>query len=344
MTIFIENASNSASNGTNTGDTFQRGIQNMSEKKMFPKTGISLFPSCSSADVCESVWYCTKDPLITVIGITATVFAITGCVANGLSVYRICTRKEHGSPTMTMITILSSSNSVSVIITYMPFLASFGHIADGVQSSLDFKIAAIISASAITISGFYVAQLSALRYLQLRYPLSSLKYITTKTVIFVSAIIFIVNLSICTSLQFSSGKIFPSTVPFADFKTRQIKKQILYTIPIILVIIFHILKKRAIQNTSRANAISQKMTRTVSMIIFIHVFSWIISLVPIILMFCFQRDKLHKMSHAIFYTTLLAWILHFGFIPVILVFRSNIKHPVRRNSSRYPLPVYGTNV
>ncbi|XP_048779344.2 uncharacterized protein LOC125682797 [Ostrea edulis] len=237
MTIFIENASNSASNGTNTGDTFQRGIQNMSEKKMFPKTGISLFPSCSSADVCESLWYCTKDPLITVIGITATVFAITGCVANGLSVYRICTRKEHGSPTMTMITILSSSNSVSVIITYMPFLASFGHIADGVQSSLDFKIAAIISASAITISGFYVAQLSALRYLQLRYPLSSLKYITTKT-----------------------------------------------------------------------------------------------------------RDKLHKMSHAIFYTTLLAWILHFGFIPVILVFRSNIKHPVRRNSSRYPLPVYGTNV
>jgi hypothetical protein len=276
MTIFIANAMNSSMNSNNTGDTYQQGIRNVSDKKWSKNALISFFPSCSSTHAYESVWYCTKDPLLNVIGITATVFAITGCVANGLSVYQICARNGHGSPTITMITILSSSNLVSVIIAYMPFLVSIRHI-DAVQISLDYKIASIILTSGITISGFYVAQLSALRCIQLRYPLSSLNYITTKTVMLVSVIIFIVNLSICTCFQWTSGKILPFTVPFAEFKARQIKKQILFTIPIILVIIFHIFKTRAIRNTSGANAISQKMTKTVSMIIFIHVFSWIIN-------------------------------------------------------------------
>jgi hypothetical protein len=211
MTISIENAINSSMSNNITGDAYERGIQNVSEKKWSPVAWMSFFPSCSSAHTHESVWYCTKDPLLTVIGITATVFAITGCVANGLSVYQICTRKGHGSPTMTMITILSSSNLVSVIITYIPFLGSIGHI-DSVEISLDYKIASIVFVSSITISGFYVAQLSALRCIQLKYPLSSLNYITTKTVIFVSVIIFFVNLLICTCLQWTTVRIFPSTV------------------------------------------------------------------------------------------------------------------------------------
>jgi hypothetical protein len=236
----IANAMNSSMNITNKGDAYQQGIQNVSDKKWSKNALISFFPSCSSIHACESVWYCTKDPLLTVIGITATVFAITGCVANGLSVYQICTRKGPGSPTMTMITILSSSNLVSVIITYMPFMVSIRHI-DAAQISLDYKIASIIFISSITISGFYVAQLSALRSIQLRYPLSSLKYITTKTVIFASVIIFVANLLLCTGLQWTTVKILPSTVTLTDFKTRQIKKQILFIIPIILVIIKHVL-------------------------------------------------------------------------------------------------------
>lgn len=286
---------------------------------------IDFLPNCSSADVCNSVWYCFENPFITAIGITASFFAAAGLLANSLSLYKICRRGVKLSPTMTMIGVLSASNCISIVVSYLPFLAHFGYLADTEHTSLKFKILAILTVSCITISGFYVAQLVGLRLILLQYPLSSLRRVTSRRIVYVAILIFFVNLIICTSFQFSNFHFFPSTDPLTEYKTRTIKKQILLAIPLILVITFHFLKKQNLRYTRGAKAISRKMSVTVTMVVVIHVLSWIVNLLPMIAIFCIEIDKIFLYSHPLFYITLLAWMIYYTFIPVILVFRSNFR-------------------
>lgn len=299
---------------------------------------IDFFPNCSSAEVCNSVWYCFENPFITAIGITASFFAATGLFANSLSLYKICRRGLKLSPTMTMISVLSASNCISIVVNYIPFLAHFGYLADSAHTSLIFKILAILTVSFITISGFYVAQLVGLRLILLQYPLSSLRHVTSRRIVYVSILVFFVNLIICTSFQFSNFQFFPPTDPLTEFKTRTIKKQIVLAIPLVLVIIFHFLKKQNLRYTRGAKAISRKMSVTVSLVVLIHVLSWIMNLVPMIAIFSIESDKIFLYSHPLFYITLLAWMIYYTFIPVILVFRSNFRSSqgvLRYRNNRY---------
>lgn len=299
---------------------------------------IDFFPNCSSAEVCNSVWYCFENPFITAIGITASFFAATGLFANSLSLYKICRRGLKLSPTMTMISVLSASNCISIVVNYIPFLAHFGYLADSAHTSLIFKILAILTVSFITISGFYVAQLVGLRLILLQYPLSSLRHVTSRRIVYVSILVFFVNLIICTSFQFSNFQFFPPTDPLSEFKTRTIKKQIVLAIPLVLVIIFHFLKKQNLRYTRGAKAISRKMSVTVSLVVLIHVLSWIMNLVPMIAIFSIKSDKIFLYSHPLFYITLLAWMIYYTFIPVILVFRSNFRSSqgvLRYRNNRY---------
>lgn len=299
---------------------------------------IDFFPNCSSAEVCNSVWYCFENPFITAIGITASFFAATGLFANSLSLYKICRRGLKLSPTMTMISVLSASNCISIVVNYIPFLAHFGYLADSAHTSLIFKILAILTVSFITISGFYVAQLVGLRLILLQYPLSSLSHVTSRRIVYVSILVFFVNLIICTSFQFSNFQFFPPTDPLTEFKTRTIKKQIVLAIPLVLVIIFHFLKKQNLRYTRGAKAISRKMSVTVSLVVLIHVLSWIMNLVPMIAIFSIESDKIFLYSHPLFYITLLTWMIYYTFIPVILVFRSNFRSSqgvLRYRNNRY---------
>lgn len=305
---------------------FQGGNETFDRKSTIHlMSHIDFFPNCSSAEVCSSVWYCFQNPFITAIGITASFFAASGLLANSLSLYKICRRGVKLSPTMTMISVLSASNCISVVMNYLPFLAHFGYLADSAHTSLTFKILAILTVSCITISGFYVAQLVGLRLILLQYPLSSLRLVTSRGIVYVSILVFFVNLVICTSFQFSKFQFFPSTDPLAEYKTRTIKKQILLAIPLVLVIIFHFLKKQNLRYTRGAKAITRKMSVTISLVVLIHVLSWIMNLLPMITIFCIESDKIFLYSHPLFYITLLAWMIYYTFIPVILVFRSKFR-------------------
>lgn len=109
---------------------FQGGNGTFDRKSRIHPSDIDFLPNCSSADVCNSVWYCFENPFITAIGITASFFAAVGLLANSLSLYKICRRGVKLSPTMTMIGVLSASNCISMVVSYLPFLAHFGYLAD----------------------------------------------------------------------------------------------------------------------------------------------------------------------------------------------------------------------
>lgn len=297
-------------------------------------TNIYFFPKCSSIEVCRAIWYCFDEPFMTVIGIAASVFAISGFFTNALSLYKMCKRRTQISPTMTMIIVLSGSNCVSVVTTYGPFLVYFNYLGETFESSAEYKVAAVLTVSFITISGFYVSQLAGLRFILVRYPLFSLRHVTPRRIVLVSVIIFIINLLICTTFQISQFHFFPSTDPIREFKTRTIKRQILQSLPVVFVLIFHFLKKQSLQNTHGARDICQRMSVTVSFLVLAHVLAWTMNIVPLIVIFSIKQENVHKYSHTLYSITLLAWMLYYTCIPIILVFRANYRttRTLTRNS------------